>query len=277
MTKERTLQEVLDEANPNELEEAVRYVKLGTTLFPLKRSFTGLASATAFDLTAIDATGETAGKANPNRLAALMIRSLRGGDAVKATLNLQGAGKSTNIDIIVAAKVAGTGGNAITITTVADAGAQAGTISEVGNAITIHYKDAVSTVADIRALLATSTLVDLVTNGTGATVLHAPGDTFGPTNLAGGQADTGCFAITDAGGTAIAATDTKLGIATISDDGKTITFPSALTSFTIEYVPRTLQSSAWLGAFAPAPTIGTLRDDSYAPQFTGTDPDVGFL
>lgn len=274
-TKERTLQQVLDESEPLEVAPSLRKVLLATTFKPLKRTFSGLASGASFDLTAIDGTGETVGPANVNRIAALIVKGLRIGDAVKARLDL--ATKTAHVDIIIAAKTAGTGGNAITIAFVADAGAGAGSITEVGNVITVHYKDAVSTVADIRALLATSTLIDLVTNGTGATVLHDPADTFGAANLAGGQADTGAAIVSDVGATMITPTDTKVGIARISDDGKTITFAAACTGFTIEYMPRTLQVSDWTAAFAPAPDVSSVVIGS--PNYSGplTDSDTGFL
>jgi len=50
----------------------------------------------------------------------------------------------------------------------------------------------------------------------------------------------GAYGLTDSGGTAVtAATHTVMGICLISDDGKTITFPTAdVTAFVIEYVPQ---------------------------------------
>ena len=46
----------------------------------------------------------------------------------------------------------------------------------------------------------------------------------------------GSYAVTDAGGTALTPTaGANLGLAKISDDGKTITFPTTITGFTIEY------------------------------------------
>jgi len=72
-----TVQAELDKADPNTLADVLRLVKLGTMVTPLKRTFTGLTSATAFDLTAIDGTGETAGATNPARLALLDCRTLR--------------------------------------------------------------------------------------------------------------------------------------------------------------------------------------------------------
>lgn len=77
ITKPRTVQAVLDEANPNELGPALAKAKLGTRLSTLKRTFTGLVGAASYDLTALDAQGETAGLANPNRLPADAIRTLR--------------------------------------------------------------------------------------------------------------------------------------------------------------------------------------------------------
>lgn len=76
-TAARTLKAVIDEANPNEIADVLRLLKLGTSSLILKRTFTGLTSATSFDLTAIDATGETTGIANPNRLPAEIVRTLR--------------------------------------------------------------------------------------------------------------------------------------------------------------------------------------------------------
>jgi len=72
-----TLQNELDKSNPNTIPDALRKIKLGTVLTPLKRTFSGLASAAGHDLTAIDGTGETAGANNPKRLAALCINTVR--------------------------------------------------------------------------------------------------------------------------------------------------------------------------------------------------------
>ena len=172
-TAQRTLQLVLDQANPNELEDALQYAKLGTTLTPLKRTFTGLASATSFDLTQIDGTGEVAGPGNPNRLPALDVVALR------------------------------------------------------------------------------------VTTGA-----------------------AGTYMVTDAAGTAIdpsASMPKTPGIATLSADGKTVTFNTAATAFVIEYIPNTQPLATWQGDFAPAPAVNNFRDDAFAPRFLGSDPDAGFL
>lgn len=76
-TTPRTLKAVIDEANPNEIADGARQLRLGTVHTVLKRTFTGLTAAAAFDLTAIDGSGETAGVANPNRLPAATVRTLR--------------------------------------------------------------------------------------------------------------------------------------------------------------------------------------------------------
>ena len=49
----------------------------------------------------------------------------------------------------------------------------------------------------------------------------------------------GSYGVTDDGGTAVSPTaGANMGIAKLSDDGKTITFPSTVTAFTIRYRPR---------------------------------------
>lgn len=132
-----SLQSALDKANPNELADLLRKVKLGTVLTPLKRTFTGLTAAASYDLTALDASGETVGAANPKRLAML------------ALLNL----------------------SVVTATT---------------------------------------------------------------------ASCQGVYVLADPAQTKISATNkTVVGVAWISDDGKTLTFPTAdVTAFTIEYLPR---------------------------------------
>lgn len=151
-TSKRSLKTVLDEANPNELADALRKALLGTLLTPLKRVFTGLTAAAAFDLTAIDATGETTGVNNPNRLPALVVQALEGVSESSGT-----ASKGTYV---------------------------------IG--------------------------------------VHAVSTTIDPTN------------------------STVAGVATLSDDGKTITFPEAdVTGFTIIYLPRTVSAAQMAADFAP--------------------------
>jgi hypothetical protein len=73
----RTIAEVFNSGDADEIADCIRKVQLGTMLTPLKRTFTGLTSGASFDLTAIDGVGETVGSANPNRLAALCVSTLR--------------------------------------------------------------------------------------------------------------------------------------------------------------------------------------------------------
>src|SRR5580698_1883870 len=76
-TEARTLQQVLDQANPDEVTAALQQAMLGTTLTPLTRTFTGLVPGTAINLTTIDGTGEQEGPGNPYRLPALDVVTLR--------------------------------------------------------------------------------------------------------------------------------------------------------------------------------------------------------
>lgn len=148
-TTARTLKAVIDEANPNEIADVLKLLKLGTGNSILKRTFTGLTGAATYNLTALDASGETAGVANANRLAVEMMVTLR----------------------VTAATTANT---------------------------------------------------------------------------------VGSYILTDASGTAVSpAASTVVGIAKISDDGTTLTFPTAdVTAFVIEYWPRVL-SAAQLAANYP--------------------------
>jgi hypothetical protein len=137
-TKSLTLQLALDQADPDKVGDALQKVKLGTMLAPLKRTFSALSAASAMDLTALDASGETTGTANPNRLPALLIKTLR-----------------------------------------------------------------------------------VTASGTAGSL--------------------GAYIVTDSGGTAIVppgGANAAVGVALLSDDGKTLTFPNTITAFVVEYVPR---------------------------------------
>lgn len=131
-----TLQAELNKANPNNIADLLRQVALGDVLAGFKRTFTGLAAAATYNLTALDASGEVTGVSNPFRRGIGVLKTLR-----------------------------------VTAAT------------------------------------------------TGASV--------------------GSYILTDIGGNTVSpATHTIAGIALISDDGTTITFPSAdVTAFVIEYQP----------------------------------------
>lgn len=114
------------------------------------------------------------------------VKTLDDGDpATKASLDL--ATKTTHVDTVIQAKASGVDGNDITVEFTAGAGTAAGSIVEVGTNVTIHYKATAtaSTVADIEALIATSTLIEVKTPGTGATSLNGA-DAFAAAALAGG-------------------------------------------------------------------------------------------
>jgi len=62
----------------------------------------------------------------------------------------------------------------------------------------------------------------------------------------------GSYGVSDAAGTAVSPTaGANMGIALLSDDGKTITFPTTVTAFVIEYMPRTLSATQMAAIFAP--------------------------
>ena len=111
---------------------------------------------------------------------------------VKASLDL-GTLAAGNLDTVVEATVPGPTGNAVTVAAVGDRIDGTVTIQEVGTAVTIHYDDDVSTVAQVEAsITANSTLIDVRTAGTGATVLNAGTDDFAATALAGGDSTPIC-------------------------------------------------------------------------------------
>ena len=110
----------------------------------------------------------------------------------EASLNL--ATCCANLDTVIEAvdTAAGTAGgdtgNDILITIVGGASAQAGVIAEdtTTKKITIQLKDNTSTVADLEALVATCSLIDVKTTGTGANTFQQDDDCIFEVPLAGG-------------------------------------------------------------------------------------------
>lgn len=100
-------------------------------------------------------------------------------------------GTSTLIEV----KTAGTGGTSLDATDVFDSvplaggtNATAPSVSEAGDAVTVHFTPGTSTLAQIEAVIdSDSTLIEVKTPGTGATVAQSPGDVFSATNLEGGS------------------------------------------------------------------------------------------
>src|SRR5262249_4013211 len=96
------------------------------------------------------------------------------------------AGATMLFNTTVEAVTAGAAGNAITLTAVGDAGAGAGTINDATTDVVLHFKPRVSTVADMEALIGTSTHIRVKTPGTGARVLTAS-DAFASAVLSHGN------------------------------------------------------------------------------------------
>lgn len=143
-TRTRTLLLALNEANLQDIADALRAVQLGTVLSPRKHTVVGLTAAAAIDITSL-------------------------GVAAAATPGPDQAG---------------------------------GTLPPILSVTTLR----------------------VTASGTGASV--------------------GAYGTTDAGGTPIVppgGANAALGIATISDDGKTLTFPNTITGFVITYIPRSAQ------------------------------------
>lgn len=65
----------------------------------------------------------------------------------------------------------------------------------------------------------------------------------------------GTYAVGDSGSTALSPTaGANVGLALISDDGKTLTFPTAVTAFVLEYIPRSAVDLAT--TYYPAVGVG---------------------
>jgi hypothetical protein len=107
---------------------------------------------------------------------------------VAAELDLAAAG-CANLDTVIEASSPGTWGSGWTLQ-VAAAAAAAVTVDRDARTILIEYEDAVTTVADVEALIAAlerdHDVIAIKTTGTGAAVLGTPGDDLAATALAGG-------------------------------------------------------------------------------------------
>jgi hypothetical protein len=103
-------------------------------------------------------------------------------DGVKADLDL--SLHTTNCDAKVQARVAGVGGDNISLAFVAD-GTGAGSLTQSGNDLTFHFQDAVTTVDDFDTAVNGSTLIEVEDIGTKTNVLHTV-DAFSLVRLSGG-------------------------------------------------------------------------------------------
>jgi len=88
--KSQSIQDVLNESNPNKLADAVAQAKLGDSLAGLAKTLTGLTAASSFDLTTVD-DPDNAGEKLP---AALIVSALRvtGGAAAAGVRQISDAG-----------------------------------------------------------------------------------------------------------------------------------------------------------------------------------------
>lgn len=90
-------------------------------------------------------------------------------DSVTASLDLGAV--TDNVDTVLEAIASGVDGNDITVELVGDAVTQAGTISEVGTNVRIGFLPDTTTIADLELLVMASTLVQVLSAGTGANVM----------------------------------------------------------------------------------------------------------
>lgn len=153
-TTTSTLKTVLDQANPNELPDALAQVKLGTVLAPLRIDITGLTATAALDITSAMA-GATV---------------LVNGVSLGAGLGVPKASQLPPILILKALQVV-----------------TSGTATSLGSYIA------------------------------GLT----------------GTPPAGCTPLIPPGGAQDA-----VGIASLSDDGKTLTFPNTVTGISLQYMPQ---------------------------------------
>jgi len=113
------------------------------------------------------------------------VADVEGMSNVSVYVNLEGvyailALGLTEFNTTVVARVAGATPHVVVTH---GAPTKAGTIAEVGNVVTLTYDTGVSTVADMEALIATSTLIKTLTPGTQANILATPGDDKADTAL----------------------------------------------------------------------------------------------
>lgn len=97
-----------------------------------------------------------------------------------------------NIDTVIEAIDRGPGGDSITIQIVADAGAPAGSVTEVSNAVTIHVKTSATatTVGEFEALVNSSTLIRVKTVDSTPLDAVLAGDVIAATSLDHGDEGT---------------------------------------------------------------------------------------
>ena len=138
-----------------------------------------------------------------------------------------------------------------------------GDLTQISNALSyIQFGNMVEVVKVTFASLSSSSTVDITTAASkaaattsgiyfdpdGAQTLPAIGQVV-TLRVTAGAAAAGTRVVSDAGGTATAGGGVSAapGIATLSDDGKVLTFETTVTGFVLTYIPR--------AAYAPATTV----------------------
>lgn len=147
----------------------------------------------------------------PVRIASLN-GTVPGGIVATVASRLALATVSTHADTVVAARdfSLGEDGDDITVELIGDAGANAGTLVESGTTVELHYKPNGSTVTNLEALIAASTIIQIKTAGTGATVLTGV-DATGPHNLTGGVTGDDYYVATVADADHLQLAETRVG------------------------------------------------------------------
>lgn len=105
-------------------------------------------------------------------------------ESVRSSLDLDPL--TLNVDTIIRARVGGVGGDNISIELTPD-GTGAGNLTYNGNAVTYHFEDSITTVADFETAIAASTLIEVMAAGTPANIFANPNDVLAATPLAGGS------------------------------------------------------------------------------------------
>lgn len=107
---------------------------------------------------------------------------------VKASIDT--ATLTTHANTKYRAKVAGLSGDNVSLSYAKRTSGSGVTYSENGNAALVQYEDGVSTNALVEAaVIANSTIIEIMSTGTPGTVLHDPADSFAYTHLTGGADD----------------------------------------------------------------------------------------
>ena len=156
-------------------------------------------ATTAGDTSVISPTGLLDGSSHTITLKTARIDGVTlKGIGTRATFQPTVGAAPSVINSILRCAHHGSDGNLISLKLVSGTVAQAGTVSVTGNAITVTFLTGVTTITDFEALFSsgvacTAGLVTVSTGGTGATLLTAANDVFGPKYFSGGGTTGSCY------------------------------------------------------------------------------------